>query len=34
MIYAHFAPDFLQHAITLNPLRGGIDAGELEIGPV
>jgi len=25
MIYAHFAPDFLQHAVTLNPLRGGLE---------
>jgi len=24
MVYAHFAPDFLQHAVTLNPLKGGI----------
>ncbi len=33
MIYAHFAPDFLQHAVTLNPLRGGVEAGELGSGP-
>lgn len=25
MIYAHLAPDFLQHAITLNPLGGGLE---------
>lgn len=25
MTYAHLAPDYLQHAITLNPLRGKID---------
>lgn len=25
MVYAHLAPDYLQHAITLNPLKGGID---------
>ncbi|TDS93443.1 phage integrase [Erwinia rhapontici] len=25
LIYAHFSPDFLQHAVTLNPLRGGIE---------
>ncbi|CDH34174.1 tyrosine-type recombinase/integrase [Xenorhabdus bovienii] len=24
MIYAHFAPDYLQEAIVLNPLKGGI----------
>ncbi|MNT76632.1 Tyrosine recombinase XerD [compost metagenome] len=24
MTYAHFAPDYLQDAITFNPLRGGI----------
>ncbi|WFQ78862.1 tyrosine-type recombinase/integrase [Xenorhabdus sp. SF857] len=24
MAYAHLAPDYLQHAITLNPLKGGI----------
>ena len=24
MVYAHLAPDFLQHAITLNPLGGGL----------
>lgn len=30
MIYAHFAPDFLQHAVTLNPLRGGLEA--IDIG--
>jgi site-specific recombinase XerD len=29
MIYAHFAPDFLQHAVTLNPLRGGLEAAEI-----
>jgi hypothetical protein len=23
MAYAHFAPDYLQDAITFNPLRGG-----------
>ena len=26
MTYAHFAPEYLQDAITLNPLRGGTDA--------
>ncbi|EHR4175608.1 tyrosine-type recombinase/integrase [Salmonella enterica] len=26
MVYAHFAPEYLQDAINLNPLRGGIDA--------
>lgn len=26
MAYAHFAPDYLQDAVTLNPLRGGIAA--------
>ncbi|NHB87569.1 phage integrase [Photorhabdus tasmaniensis] len=25
MVYAHLAPDYLQHAITLNPLKGGIE---------
>lgn len=25
MVYAHFAPDFLQHAVTLNPLKGRIE---------
>ena len=29
MIYAHFAPDFLLHAVTLNPLRGGLEAVEI-----
>ncbi|MES0265944.1 phage integrase [Citrobacter sedlakii] len=24
MVYAHLAPDYLQHAILLNPLRGGL----------
>ncbi|EPE8683722.1 phage integrase, partial [Escherichia coli] len=24
MTYAHLAPDFLQDAISLNPLKGGI----------
>ncbi|KFB99654.1 phage integrase [Trabulsiella guamensis ATCC 49490] len=24
MVYAHLAPDFLQHAVTLNPLGGGL----------
>ncbi|ECB3943284.1 site-specific integrase [Salmonella enterica subsp. enterica serovar Stanley] len=24
MVYAHLAPDYLQHAITLNPLGGGL----------
>lgn len=32
MIYAHFAQDFLQHAVTLNPLRVGVEAGELGSG--
>ncbi|WP_310598508.1 phage integrase [Aeromonas aquatica] len=27
MTYAHFAPDYLQDAITFNPLRGGVDIG-------
>lgn len=26
MTYAHFAPEYLQDAVTLNPLRGGTDA--------
>lgn len=26
MVYAHFAPEYLQDAIALNPLRGGIEA--------
>ncbi|HFP9437916.1 TPA: tyrosine-type recombinase/integrase [Klebsiella pneumoniae] len=26
MVYAHFAPEYLQDAVTLNPLRGGIHA--------
>ncbi|EAN0852649.1 site-specific integrase [Salmonella enterica] len=26
MVYAHFAPEYLQDAISLNPLRGGADA--------
>ncbi|EDT3662001.1 tyrosine-type recombinase/integrase, partial [Salmonella enterica subsp. enterica] len=25
MVYAHFAPEYLQDAIALNPLRGGIE---------
>lgn len=25
LIYAHLSPDFLQHAVTLNPLRGGTE---------
>lgn len=25
MTYAHFAPEYLQDAVTLNPLRGGTD---------
>ena len=29
MMYSHFAPDFLQHAVTLNPLRGGLEAAEI-----
>ncbi|MCN2089724.1 site-specific integrase, partial [Escherichia coli] len=24
--YAHFAPEYLQDAISLNPLRGGTEA--------
>ncbi|MBW5835184.1 phage integrase [Yersinia enterocolitica] len=24
MVYAHLAPDYLQHAVTLNPLNGGV----------
>lgn len=24
MVYAHLAPDYLQHAVLLNPLRGGL----------
>ncbi|WP_032192282.1 phage integrase, partial [Escherichia coli] len=24
MVYAHLAPDYLQHAVTLNPLGGGL----------
>ena len=24
MVYAHLAPDYLQHAVTLNPLGGGV----------
>ncbi|WP_426697997.1 tyrosine-type recombinase/integrase [Aeromonas hydrophila] len=27
MTYAHFAPDYLQDAITFNPLRGGVCIG-------
>jgi site-specific recombinase XerD len=27
MTYAHFAPDYLQDAITFNPLRGGVGIG-------
>ncbi|EOO6641190.1 tyrosine-type recombinase/integrase, partial [Escherichia coli] len=26
MVYAHFAPEYLQDAISLNPLRGGTEA--------
>jgi len=26
MVYAHFVPEYLQDAISLNPLRGGIEA--------
>ncbi|MIL24626.1 site-specific integrase [Salmonella enterica] len=26
MVYAHFAPEYLQDAVSLNPLRGGTDA--------
>ncbi len=25
LTYAHFAPDFLQNAITYNPLKGGTE---------
>ncbi|EMX8410947.1 TPA: tyrosine-type recombinase/integrase [Yersinia enterocolitica] len=25
MAYAHLAPDYLQHAVVLNPLKGGLD---------
>ena len=25
MVYAHFAPEYLQDAVTLNPLKGGIE---------
>ena len=25
MVYAHFAPEYLQDAISLNPLRGGTE---------
>lgn len=25
MVYAHLSPDYMQFAITLNPLRGGVD---------
>lgn len=24
MVYAHFAPEYLQYAISLNPQRGGV----------
>lgn len=27
MVYAHFAPEYLQDAVSLNPLRGGTDPG-------
>lgn len=30
MIYAHFAPEFLLHAVTLNPLRRGLEAVGIE----
>ncbi|CTU56691.1 tyrosine-type recombinase/integrase [Escherichia coli] len=26
MVYAHFAPEYLQDAVSLNPLRGGVDS--------
>lgn len=26
MVYAHLSPDYLQNAVTLNPLQGGIAA--------
>ncbi len=26
MVYAHFAPEYLQDAISLNPLKGGAEA--------
>ena len=25
MVYAHFAPEYLQDAVSLNPIRGGVD---------
>jgi hypothetical protein len=33
MVYAHFAPDFLQDAISFNPLRGkaGLECPHLSI---
>ncbi|MFS8061789.1 tyrosine-type recombinase/integrase [Klebsiella michiganensis] len=31
MAYAHFAPEYLQDAISLNPLRGGADAENVHI---
>lgn len=30
MVYAHFAPEYLQDAISLNPLRGGCDTMPLQ----
>lgn len=26
MVYAHFAPEYLQDVVSLNPLRGGVDS--------
>lgn len=31
MAYAHFAPEYLQDAISLNPLRGGADVRNVHI---
>ncbi|EML9404747.1 TPA: tyrosine-type recombinase/integrase [Klebsiella pneumoniae] len=31
MAYAHFAPEYLQDAISLNPLKGGVNVGNVHI---
>lgn len=32
MAYAHFAPDYLQDAVALNPLKGGVSVHSVSTG--
>ena len=32
MAYAHFAPDYLQDAVALNPLKGGVSVHAVSTG--